>query len=78
MSAHTQELSFTLLAPPGPSTGVCIVLYCTGGGGGGGGENLWSLSLFICSDDKQSSNSKDGTPRRVTTLLETASTCFSY
>ena len=35
-------------------------------------------SLFICSDDKQSSNSKDGTPRRVTTLLETAGTCFSY
>ena len=53
---------------------VCIVLYCTGGDG----ENLWPLSLFICSDDRQSSNSKDGTPRRVTTLLETASTCFSY
>ena len=67
MSAHTQELSFT----PG-RTGPCIVLRA--------GENLWplSLSLFICSDDKQRSNSKDETPRRVPTLLETASTCFAY
>ena len=37
-----------------------------------------SLSLFICSDDKQRSNSKDETPRRVPTLLETASTCLAY
>ena len=37
-----------------------------------------SFSLFICSDDKQRSNSKDETPRRVPTLLETASTCFAY
>ena len=36
------------------------------------------LSLFICSDDKQRSNSKDETPRRVPTLLETASTCLAY
>ena len=40
---------------------VCIVLVVRT-------ESLWPLSLFICSDDKQSSNSKDGTPRRVLLL----------